>query len=109
MSIFKHSKYIEGVPTFPFWNDDTVPLTIDLLNPKSVGFDMMSSTTIAPSFKPYTHTIPHTHLSPRLSCYKRRVYLSRILLNAPLTPPTLYLESCSLLNSLSTITCEAVF
>jgi len=39
---------------FPkFRNVDPVPLTVDLLNPKSKGFDMVSRTTIVPGFKSF--------------------------------------------------------
>ena len=36
VSTFNCSKYIEGVPKSPYWNNDPVPLTLDLLNPKSM-------------------------------------------------------------------------
>jgi len=32
---------------------DRVSLTLDLLNPKSIGFDTMSRTTTVPSFKSF--------------------------------------------------------
>ena len=32
---------------------DTVSLPLDLLNPKSTGFDRLSSTTTVPSFKSF--------------------------------------------------------
>jgi len=32
---------------------DPVPLTLDLLNPKSIGFDILSSTTTVPNFKSF--------------------------------------------------------
>ena len=57
-------------------SDDFLSLTFDLLNPKSIGFDILSRTTTVPSFKslqsgffvfivltntPHTHMHKHTH------------------------------------------------
>jgi len=33
-------RYIEGVPIAPYWNDDLVSPTLDILNPKSLDFDI---------------------------------------------------------------------
>jgi len=50
---------------------NNVPLTLDLLNPKSVGFDIVTSTTTMSIFKPFDqgfsfyranrHTPTHIH------------------------------------------------
>ena len=62
------------------WNDDPVHLTLDLLNPKSTGFDKVLITTTLASFKSFrsgvsfyranivhtqTPTLIHTHTSRR--------------------------------------------
>ena len=50
--------------------DDRATLTFDLLNPKSIGFDIVSSTTTVANFKPHRsgnfvlsciYTNPHAH------------------------------------------------
>ena len=48
--------------------DDSLTLTLDLLNPKSVGCDIVSRTTTVPGFKsfptpthPCTHKLIYTH------------------------------------------------
>ena len=42
---------MKGVPKIR--NDDRVPLTLDLLNPKSIDFDRLSSTTTVLSFESF--------------------------------------------------------
>jgi len=74
-------------------NDDPVPLTLDLLNPKR-GFDGLSRTTTLPSFKSFwsgvfvlscwhTHPNTHTHIVTKWSLYpRRRTTLSARIQNA---------------------------
>jgi len=36
---------------------DPGPVTLDLLNPKSIGFDIVSTTTTVPSFKSFRSAV----------------------------------------------------
>ena len=44
-------KILRGLKNLRIWNDDSVPVTLDLLNTKSIGFDIVSRATIMASFK----------------------------------------------------------
>ena len=61
---FTHTREVPKVR-----NDDPVPLTIDLLNPKLIGFDSLSRTSTVPSFKSFRsvvfihRAITHTYIS----------------------------------------------
>jgi len=47
----------EGMPKV--WNDDPVPLTLDLLNPKWIGSERLSRTTTVPGFKSFRSEVFH--------------------------------------------------